>query len=81
MLILEKRCPLSLTEHCDYSDQIEDMLRYWLVCEIKHERTQQHLLSDADSLILQWTFKIAHSTESAIHPLSINDEVSILKKS
>ena len=34
-----------LTEHCDYKDQLEDMLGYplvsdQLVCGIKHERIQ-----------------------------------------
>ena len=29
-----------LKEHCDYRDQLEDMLRDQLVCRIKHERIQ-----------------------------------------
>ena len=41
-----------LTKHCDYKDQLEDMLRDRLVCRIKHERIQQHLLSKGDSLTL-----------------------------
>ena len=26
LLIIERRCPLSLTEHCDYKYQLEDMI-------------------------------------------------------
>ena len=33
-----------LTEHC--RDQLEEMLRNRLVCGIKHECIQQHLLSE-----------------------------------
>ena len=65
-----RRCPLSLTEHCDYRYQLEGMLRYRLVYGIKHERIQQHLLNEGDSLTLQRALDIAHSMESAIHPSS-----------
>ena len=27
LVIIERRCPLSLTEHCDYKYQLEDMIR------------------------------------------------------
>ena len=60
-----------LTEHCDYRDQLEDMLRDRLVCRIKHERIQQRLLSEGDSLMLQRALDIAHSMESAIHQASM----------
>ena len=60
-----------LTEHCDYRDQLEDLLRNRLVCRIKHERMQQHLLSEGDSLTLQRALNIAHSMESAIHQASM----------
>ena len=60
-----------LTDHCDYQDQLEDMLRDLLVCGIKHERIQQHLLSEGDSLTLQRALDIAHSMESAIHQASM----------
>lgn len=79
MLIIERRCPLSLTEHCDYRYQLEDILRDRFVYEIKHERIQQHLLREGDSLTR--ARDIAHSIESAIHPSSINDEMSIPKQS
>lgn len=79
LLIIERRCPLSLTEHCHYRYQLEDMLRDRFVYEIKHERIQQHLLREGDSLTR--ARDIAHSIESAIHPSSINDEMSILKQS
>ena len=79
MLIIERRCPLSLTEHCDYRYQLEDILRDRYVYEIKHERIQQHLLREGDSLTR--ARDIAHSIESAIHPSSINDEMSIPKQS
>ena len=46
------------------------MLRYRLVYGIKHERIQQHLLNEGDSLTLQRALDIAHSMESAIHPSS-----------
>ena len=78
MLIIERRCPLSLTEHCDYRYQLEDILRDRFVYEIKHERIQQHLLREGDSLTR--ARDIAHSIESAIHPSSINDEMSIPKQ-
>ena len=79
MLVIERRCPLSLTEHCDYRYQIEGMLRDRFVYGIKHERIQQHLLREGDSLTR--ARDIAHSIESAIHPSSINDEMSIPKQS
>ena len=60
-----------LTEHCDYSDQLEDMLRDRLVCGVKDERIQQCLLSESDSFILQWVLDIAHLIESAIHQASM----------
>ena len=47
------------------------MLRCWLVCGIKHEHIQQHLLSEGDSLKLQQVLDIAHSMESAIHQASM----------
>ena len=78
LLIIERRCPLSLTEQCDYSYQLEDMLRSRFVYGIKHERIQQNLLRECDSLTR--TRDITHSIESAIHPSSINDEMSILKQ-
>lgn len=34
-----------LTEHCDYGDQCENILRDPLVYEIKHEHIQQRLLT------------------------------------
>ena len=60
-----------LIEHCDYRDQLEDMLRDRLVCGIKHERMQQRLLSEDDSLTLQRALAIAHSMESPIHQASM----------
>ena len=64
-----------LTEHCDYGDQLENMLRDRLVCGIKHERIQQRLLSEGDSLTLQRALDIAHSMESAIHQASLMGSV------
>ena len=60
-----------LTEHCDYRDQLEEMLRDRLVCGIKHERIQQRLLSEGESLTLQRALDIARSMESAIHQASM----------
>ena len=61
LLVIERRCPLSLTEHCDYRYQLEDMLRDRFVYVIKHERIQQHLLREGDSL--KRARDIAHSVE------------------
>ena len=47
------------------------MLRCCLVCGIKHEHIQQHLLNEGDSLTLQQVLDIAHSMESAIHQASM----------
>ena len=47
------------------------MLRSWLVCGIKHEHIQQHLLNEGYSLTLQQVLDIAHSMESAIHQASM----------
>ena len=47
------------------------MLRSWLVCGIKHEHIQLHLLNEGDSLTLQQVLDIAHSMESAIHQASM----------
>ena len=53
------------------------MLRF--VYEIKHECIQQYLLREGDTLTR--ARDRAHSIESAIHPSSINDEMSIPKQS
>ena len=79
MLVIERRCPLSLTEHCDYRYQIEGMLRDRFVYGIKHERIQQHLLREGDSLTR--AHNKVHSIESVIRLSSINEEMSILKQS
>ena len=79
LLIIERKCLLSLTEHCDYRYQLQDMLRERLVYGIKHERIQQHLMSQGDSLTRGQD--IAHSMDSAIHSSNINDEMGILKQS
>ena len=42
-----------LTEHCNYGDSLNDMLRDRLVCGVMHERTQQKLLSEGNGLTLQ----------------------------
>ena len=53
-----------LTEHCDYRDQLEDMLRDRLVCGIKHERIQQRLLSEGDSIHQASMMKSTYSNNS-----------------
>ena len=41
-----------LTEYCDYGTNLEHMLRDRMVCGIQHERIQQRLLNEGDSLAL-----------------------------
>ncbi|XP_057298423.1 uncharacterized protein K02A2.6-like [Hydractinia symbiolongicarpus] len=53
-----------LSEHCEYGETLDDMLRDRLVCGIKEEKIQQKLLSEKD-LTLAKALRIACSMESA----------------
>ena len=55
-----------LSQHCEYGDSLEEMLRDRLVCGVNHKRTQQRLLGEGASLTLQKALDIALSLESAI---------------
>ena len=48
-----------LTEYCDYGMNLEHMLHERLVFGIQHERIQQQLLSEGDSLTLKKALDIA----------------------
>ena len=47
-----------LTEHLQYEDPLNCMLRDWLICGINNERNEQLLLSESSSLKLQKTLDI-----------------------
>ena len=53
-----------LSEHCNYGDVLQDMLRDRLICGIQDQRTQCRLLAESD-LTLQKAFKVAQAIESA----------------
>ena len=68
MFVTELR---KLTEYCEYSESLNDMLRDRLVYSINHERTQQHLLSEGSTLPLEKALDIALSLESAISQTAV----------
>ena len=53
-----------LSEHCDFEDTLEDMLRDRIVCGIQDQRTQRRLLAES-KLTLKKAFEIAQAAESA----------------
>ena len=53
-----------LSEHCDYGDELEEMLRDRLVCGIADKRYQQRLLGEVD-LTFDKAFKMAQAMELA----------------
>ena len=53
-----------LSEHCDFDDTLEDMLRDRIVCGIQDQRTQRRLLAES-KLTLKKAFEIAQAAESA----------------
>ena len=53
-----------LSEHCNFGDALEDMLRDRLVCGIHDQRTQRRLLAETD-LTLQKAFEVAQVIELA----------------
>ena len=53
-----------LSEHCEYNDILEDMLRDRLVCGINDERIQRRLLAEHD-LGFKKAFEIAQGMETA----------------
>ena len=54
-----------LSEHCDYGDVLQDMLRDRLICGIQDQRTQRRLLAEPD-LTLQKAFEAAQAIELAV---------------
>ena len=53
-----------LSEHCDYGDSLNDMLRDMIVCGIQDQRTQRRLLAETD-LTFKKAFEVAQAIESA----------------
>ena len=53
-----------LSEHCEYGETLDDMLRDRLVCGLKNVKIQQKLLSET-TLTLDHAFKIANAIERA----------------
>ena len=53
-----------LSEHCNFGDALQDMLRDRLVCGVHDQRTQRRLLAEPD-LTLQKAFEVAQAIESA----------------
>ena len=53
-----------LSEHCNFGDALQDMLRDRLVCGIHDQRTQRRLLAETD-LTLHKAFEVAQAIESA----------------
>ena len=66
-----------LSEHCDYGDQLTEMLRDRLVCGINDVRIQTKLLSEKD-LKFEQAFEIATAMETAKeNSQSINSAVGV----
>ena len=53
-----------LSEHCNFGDSLNDMLRDRIVCGIQDQRTQRRLLAETD-LTLKRAFEVAQAIESA----------------
>ena len=53
-----------LSEHCNFGDTLEDMLRDRIVCSIQDQRTQRRLLAEP-KLTLKKAFEVAQAIESA----------------
>uniref|UniRef100_H2ZYX7 Peptidase A2 domain-containing protein n=1 Tax=Latimeria chalumnae TaxID=7897 RepID=H2ZYX7_LATCH len=54
-----------LTEHCEYGNILDDMLRDWMVCGIADDRTQRRLFEEGTNIDFQKAFDIAVSMETA----------------
>ena len=54
-----------MTEHCDYGESLDSMLRDRLVCGINDERIQRRLLSEGATVTLEKGVDIAQAMESA----------------
>uniref|UniRef100_H3BC74 ribonuclease H n=1 Tax=Latimeria chalumnae TaxID=7897 RepID=H3BC74_LATCH len=54
-----------LTEHCEYGNILDDMLRDWLVCGITNDRTQRRLFAEGANMDFQKAFDTAVSMETA----------------
>ena len=52
-----------LSEHCSFSDSLDDVLRDRIVCGIQDQRTQRRLLEEPD-LTLKRVFEVAQAIES-----------------
>ena len=52
------------TVYCDYSNNLENMLRDRLVCGIQHEGIEKQLLSEGDAWPLKKALNIALAIES-----------------
>ena len=53
-----------LSEHCDFGDSLNDMLRDRIVCGIQDQRTQRRLLAETD-LTFKRAFEEAQAIDSA----------------
>lgn len=58
-----------LTEHCDFKDYLDEVLRDRLVCGLRSEVIQRKLLSEKD-LTFQRAYELAHGLETASHQAS-----------
>ena len=58
-----------ITEHCEFRDVLDDMLRDCIVCGISSKRTQQRLLQEADL-----TYAKAHDMALAAETAQKNSE-------
>lgn len=66
-----------LAAHCEFGDYLDQALRDRLVCGLKSESTQKHLLSKAD-LTLKRALEIAQSQEAAErHAMQLKGDVGV----
>ena len=55
-----------LSEHCDFSESLGEMLSDWLICGINDDRKQCHLLAES-SLTFKKAYELAQAMETADH--------------
>lgn len=73
-----------LSEHCEFGDMLEDMLRDRLVCGCRDQHLQCKLLAESD-LNFDKAFKIAKAAETAekeardLHELPVNPTIHVMR--
>lgn len=56
-----------LSEHCEFGDSLNDMLRDRLMCGVNNDRVQRSLLNESSMLTFEKAFNIAQALEASDH--------------